>query len=95
MLSRRDVVQGAAISAVFPLACRRRATRRTASAQALVEAAYAGIVPQQMLDAHVHIVGLGTGGTGCRVNPKLMDPVRHPVEWARFQIYQQASGVRD
>ena len=48
-----------------------------------------------MLDAHVHIVGLGTGGSGCWVHPRMTDALGHPKDWARFQVYQAAAGVED
>ena len=34
------------------------------------------------LDAHVHVVGLGTGGTGCSVHPSALEGIRHlPGRW--------------
>jgi mannonate dehydratase len=63
-------------------------------AQALIRKAWTGLDPARVLDTHVHIVGLGTGGSGCFVNPRLT-AWHHPLEYLRFSIYRQASGVDD
>lgn len=63
-------------------------------AKALVEAAWKGIDPQRAVDCHVHIVGLGTGDTGCAVNPN-MRSLWHPGSYLRFEIYRRAAGIDD
>lgn len=64
-------------------------------ARALIRRAWHGLDPSRVLDAHVHVVGLGVGGTGCYVNPKMTDFVSHPIEALRFSVYRNASGVED
>lgn len=63
-------------------------------AEVLIERAWRGLEPSRVLDAHVHIVGLGAGGTGCYVNPR-MTSYLSPVSYLKFSIYRTASGVDD
>ena len=63
-------------------------------ALALVERAWAGLDPKRVLDSHVHVVGLGCGGTGCQVGERLQS-VFNPMEALKFSIYLEASGVTD
>jgi uncharacterized protein len=64
-------------------------------AEALIDRAWQGINPGRVLDAHVHVVGVGAGGTGCYVNPNMTDMLRHPVQAAKFGVYRIASGITD
>ncbi|MBI3184524.1 MAG: amidohydrolase family protein [Myxococcales bacterium] len=63
-------------------------------AQALIGRALEGLDSSRLLDAHVHLVGLGAGGTGCYVNSR-MTSLWSPISYARFSIYRTASGVKD
>jgi predicted TIM-barrel fold metal-dependent hydrolase len=65
----------------------------SAEAAALLERAWSGLDPSRVLDCHVHVVGLGAGGTGCFVNPNMTDALRHPIQYARFSIYRRATGI--
>jgi mannonate dehydratase len=67
----------------------------SAEAQALVDKAWEGVDPARMVDFHVHLVGLGTEGTGCYVNPRMAKLLPHPIAFAKFAIYRHASGVED
>jgi predicted TIM-barrel fold metal-dependent hydrolase len=67
----------------------------SAPAQALFDRAWEGLDPSRVLDMHAHVVGLGTGGTGCWVNPRMHRYLRHPLHYARFSIYKRAAGVTD
>ncbi len=64
-------------------------------ARRLTLEAWRDVDPRQVLDAHVHVVGLGTGGTGCWVNPVMQQPGAHPLNALRFDIYKRAAGVDD
>jgi len=64
-------------------------------ARKLLDRAWEGLDPARVLDCHVHVVGLGTGGTGCWVNPRVTSALRHPVQYARFSIYKIAAGIDD
>ena len=63
-------------------------------ARALVDAAFADLDPAKAWDVHAHVFGLGVGGTGCWVNPRLRSHL-HPLERLRLELYLGASGVRD
>lgn len=64
------------------------------AAEALVDRAWAGLDPQRVVDAHVHVVGIGTHATGCEVGGQLRSPL-HPLEGLKFSLYLEASGVTD
>jgi mannonate dehydratase len=63
-------------------------------ARALVTQAWAGLNPRQVLDVHVHVVGLGAGGTGCEVGERLAH-AKNPLEAFKFSIYLEAAGITD
>lgn len=63
-------------------------------AMALIERAWTGLDPARVLDSHVHVVGLGCGGTGCEVGERLQSAF-NPLESLKFSIYLEASGVDD
>jgi mannonate dehydratase len=56
--------------------------------------AWQGLTPARVVDCHVHVVGLGTGQTGCWVNAR-MRSLSHPLAYARFDIYRRAAGIED
>jgi uncharacterized protein len=64
------------------------------AAKALIERAWQGLAPAQVLDGHVHVVGLGVGGTGCAVSPRARSWA-HPAERLKFEVYLSAAGVSD
>jgi len=55
---------------------------------------WAGIDPAQLWDGHVHLLGNGADGSGCRINPR-MDSVWHPIERLQKAFYLNAGCVRD
>ena len=63
-------------------------------AKALVGRAFEGIEAGELHDYHAHIVGLGAGGTGARVNPN-MQSLLSPGAWLRYRIYMSAAAVED
>jgi uncharacterized protein len=67
----------------------------SAETQALVAKAWEGVDPARMVDCHVHLVGMGTEGTGCYVNPRTEQLLRHPITYVKFAIYRHAAGVVD
>jgi uncharacterized protein len=72
----------------------RRAADLSPEAQALVRAAFDGVDAARVWDAHAHLVGLGTGGTGTEVDPEMRSHL-HPWKRLQFDVYMAASGVRD
>lgn len=63
-------------------------------ARALLDRAFEGLDPGRLIDVHFHLAGLGTGGSGCEVNPR-MRSWAHPVERVRMAMYLSAGGVVD
>jgi hypothetical protein len=70
------------------------AARLSPAAVALVDKALADLDAQQMLDVHVHVPGLGTDGSGCRVNEH-MRSWAHPKSHVQFLVYVSAARMRD
>lgn len=60
----------------------------------LIKRAFDDIDPQLLVDHHVHIAGLGSGGTNAFVNPK-MRTWAHPFHRLKFKIYMSSAGVAD
>ena len=60
----------------------------------LIKRAFEDIDPEQLIDHHVHIAGLGVGGTKTFVNPK-MRTWKHPFHRLKFKVYMSSAGVDD
>ena len=60
----------------------------------VVERTLTGLDPERVFDMHVHAVGVGTGGSGCRVSSRMQSPL-FPLDWVRFRVYASAAGIRD
>ncbi|MFN0304370.1 MAG: amidohydrolase family protein [Burkholderiales bacterium] len=59
-----------------------------------VLAAWEGIDPADLWDAHTHLVGTGDSGSGVYVNPSMTRPA-NPLLYARFLFYLNAGCVHD
>ena len=68
--------------------------RLSPEASDLVRAAFEDVEPARLVDYHTHVAGVGAGGTGNEVNPK-MRTWRHPFQRAKFAVYLSAAGVGD
>lgn len=55
-----------------------------------VRCAWSGVDPAQVWDCHVHLAGLGDGGSGIEVGPQLSS-LRHPLRYAQRLFYLNAS----
>jgi len=64
------------------------------AAAALLDESLADLDPARLVDVHLHLAGIGTGGSGCEVHPH-MRSWASPVQRMRFELYLSASGVRD
>jgi len=90
---RRTFIGG--LTAAALTSCRRaEGAPLSPEAAALLDRAWQGLDPARVIDAHVHLVGLGAGGTGCTVNPRMRQPWR-VGRYLRFRAYLGAGGVRD
>jgi hypothetical protein len=63
-------------------------------AQALVDSCWKGIDRSACWDTHVHLVGLGTGGSGCRVSDRMRDWT-NLVHHGKYLVYRRAAGIED
>jgi len=59
-----------------------------------LQKAWAGIDPAQVWDCHVHIAGLGDGGSGIVVGPQLSSAM-HPLHYAQRLFYMNAGCAHD
>ena len=60
----------------------------------VMRTAWEGVDAAQVWDCHVHLVGLGDGGTGIWVNPN-MDSLMHPLQYIQKKFYLNASCTGD
>jgi predicted TIM-barrel fold metal-dependent hydrolase len=60
----------------------------------LVKRAFDDIDPSKLVDHHVHLAGLGVGGTNAFVNPKMLT-WRHPFHRLKLKVYMSSAGVAD
>ena len=56
----------------------------------VVRAAWDNVDPAQMWDCHVHIAGIGDGGSGVWLTPN-MDSLLHPLEFLQKRFYLNAA----
>jgi len=63
-------------------------------ARVLIEKAYEDINIDRLVDYHVHILGLGKGGTNVFVNPDMQNWL-HPIQRWKFGLYLSAAGIRN
>jgi len=68
------------------------AHKLSAKASDLVQRAFDDIDPQRLIDHHVHVAGLGAGGTF--VNRK-MRTWAHPFHRLKFKVYMSSAGATD
>lgn len=60
----------------------------------LVKRAFDDIDSSKLIDHHVHIAGLGVGGTSTFVNAKMLT-WRHPFHRLKLKVYMSSAGVAD
>lgn len=60
----------------------------------LIKRSYEDIDPEQLIDHHTHIAGLGVGDSGAFINPK-MRTWRHPFHRLKFKVYMSSAAVSD
>jgi uncharacterized protein len=58
----------------------------------LIKRVFDDLDPQRLVDHHVHIAGLGVGGTKAYVNAK-MRTWAHPLQRLKFKVYLSSAGV--
>ncbi len=60
----------------------------------LIKRAFDDIDSSRLVDHHVHIAGLGVGGTNAFVNSKMLT-WRHPFHRLKLKVYMSSAGVAD
>jgi mannonate dehydratase len=60
----------------------------------LVERCFAGLDRSRIWDSHVHVIGLGSGGTGCSINPEMQSHL-HPIKRLQYDAYTASIGMTD
>jgi len=60
----------------------------------LIKRAFDDIDSSKLVDHHVHIAGLGVGGTNAFVNSKMLT-WRHPFHRLKLKVYMSSAGVAD
>ncbi|KAB2970506.1 amidohydrolase family protein [Zoogloea sp.] len=55
----------------------------------LIHSAWEGLDPAQVWDCHAHLAGLGEGGSGITINPRMLSPL-HPAEYFQRLFYLNA-----
>jgi mannonate dehydratase len=73
--------------------CRAALPARLANHE-LVRAAWEGLEPKDVWDAHAHLVGTGDSGSGVYVNPQ-MDSLLNPAQYARRLFFLNAGCAHD
>ena len=68
-------------------------TRLSRSAADLIKRAFDDIDPGRLVDHHVHIAGIGAGGTNAFVNSK-MRSWSHPFHRLKYKVYMSSAGVQ-
>lgn len=68
-------------------------TKLSSKASDLVKRAFEDIDPARLVDYHVHIAGLGAGGTGLFVNPRMLS-WGHPFHRMKFAVYKNACRIQ-
>ena len=68
------------------------ADKLSAQSSDLVKRAFDGVDPERLTDHHVHVAGLGAGGTF--VNQKMLT-WKHPFHRVKFKIYMSSAGATD
>ena len=63
-------------------------------ARRLLASTFADVSPNALFDHHVHVVGLGTKGTGTWVNPNMLSWT-HPIARIKMLAYLSGSDVTD
>jgi predicted TIM-barrel fold metal-dependent hydrolase len=66
----------------------------SATASDLVKRAFDDIDPSKLIDHHMHVAGLGVGGTNTFVNSKMLT-WRHPFHRLKLKVYMSSAGVDD
>jgi predicted TIM-barrel fold metal-dependent hydrolase len=83
-----------AIGGAFTKQPEELSSRLSTKASDLIKISFDDIDSAKLVDHHVHIAGLGVGGTNAFVNPKMLT-WRHPFHRLKLKVYMSSAGVTD
>src|ERR1051325_9818003 len=83
-----------AIGGAFTKQPEELSSRLSTKASDLIKISFADIDSAKLVDHHVHIAGLGVGGTNAFVNPKMLT-WRHPFHRLKLKVYMSSAGGSD
>jgi predicted TIM-barrel fold metal-dependent hydrolase len=63
-------------------------------AEHLIERAFMDIPDGEFIDCHTHLAGLGKGGTGCWINPDILN-MKHPLDRFKLMNFINAAAIDD
>jgi predicted TIM-barrel fold metal-dependent hydrolase len=69
-------------------------TKLSHKASDLIKQAFEPLDPARLIDHHVHVAGIGSGGTGAFVHSK-MRSWAHPFHRLKYKVYMSAAGVNE
>jgi predicted TIM-barrel fold metal-dependent hydrolase len=83
-----------AIGGAFTKQPEELSSKLSVRASDLIKISFADIDSAKLVDHHVHIAGLGVGGTNAFVNPKMLT-WRHPFHRLKLKVYMSSAGITD
>lgn len=66
--------------------------RLSKKAKKFVERCFEGLDRTKIWDTHAHVLGLGSGNTGCEINPNMIN-VLNPIKRLQYDVYTQVGGI--
>ena len=60
----------------------------------LIQEVYTDFGDNELIDSHIHMIGLGANGTDNWVNPEMREGF-HWLKQIKFAVYKNASGIRN
>ncbi|MCS7102182.1 MAG: amidohydrolase [Burkholderiaceae bacterium] len=97
-MRRRDLLRALTVGALAPAVVRAQPCALplppALARHELVQAAWEGLEPARVWDAHAHLIGTGDSGSGAYVDPRT-ETWRHPVERIRRKLVLAAACLRE
>lgn len=82
------------VSGAFEHAPQELADGLSPGARSLLDSAFEDVSPEELIDHHVHVLGLGTNGSGAWVNPKMLE-WSDPISRIKGLVYLSGADIQD
>jgi predicted TIM-barrel fold metal-dependent hydrolase len=82
------------VSGAFEHAPQDMADGLSPGARSLLDTAFEDVSPDELVDHHVHVLGLGTNGSGAWVNPKMLE-WSDPIQRIKGLVYLSGADIQD